>query len=66
MMLSMANYKAVDSDLISFLKSNKEETIVRTQKVSENNDSGFSGASVWGIIITIIAVIRLIAILARD
>lgn len=62
MLLSMANYKAVDNDLLNLLKSNKEETLVRTQKVSSSSSSALSTG---GIIVVVILVIRLFLLMVR-
>ena len=62
MMISMANYKAVDTDLVYLLKSNKEQTVANTQKTSS---SGNSAMSTGGIIAVIIIVIRLILLMIR-
>ena len=61
-MLSMGNYKAVDTDLANLLKSNKDETIVRTQKVSSSSSSALSTG---GTIALVIIVIRLIFLMMR-
>jgi hypothetical protein len=61
MKMAMSNYKAVDSNLLSLLKSNKEEAIVRTQKTSSN----YSGMSIGTGILVIILVFRLILLMAR-
>ena len=62
MMISMGNYKAVDTDLAYLLKSNKEQTIANTQKTSS---SGSSALSTGGIIAVVIIVIRLILLMIR-
>jgi hypothetical protein len=62
MMIAMGNYKAVDYNLVNLLKSNKDQTIANTQKVSS---SGGSSLSIGGGIIAIIIIIRLILLMAR-
>ncbi|WP_395065566.1 hypothetical protein [Flavobacterium sp.] len=62
MMLAMSNYKAVDNDLANLLKSNKDDTIVRTQKTSGNSSSALSTGSM---IVLAIVVIRLILLMVR-
>lgn len=62
MMIAMGNYKAVDYNLVNLLKSNKDQTIANTQKVSS---SGRSPISIGGGIVAIIIIIRLILLMAR-
>lgn len=62
MMIAMGNYKAVDYNLVNLLKSNKDQTIANTQKVSS---SGSSSISIGGGIVAIIIIIRLILLMAR-
>jgi hypothetical protein len=62
MMIAMGNYKAVDYNLENLLKSNKDQTIANTQKVSS---SGGSSLSIGGGIVAIIIIIRLILLMAR-
>jgi hypothetical protein len=62
MMISMANYKAVDTDLAYLLKSNKEQTVANTQKTSSSSSSAMSTG---GIIVVVILVIRLILLMIR-
>ncbi len=62
MMISMANYKAVDTDLAYLLKSNKEQTVANTQKTSSSSSSAMSTG---GIIVMVILVIRLILLMIR-
>lgn len=62
MMLAMGNYKPVNNDLANLLKSNKDETEVRTQKTSSSSGSSMS---TWSVIALVIIVIRLILLMAR-
>lgn len=62
MMIAMGNYKAVDHNLENLLKTNKEQTIANTQKVSS---SGSSSMTTGGIIVLVIIVIRLILLMVR-
>ncbi|MBY0486226.1 MAG: hypothetical protein K2P85_03400 [Flavobacteriaceae bacterium] len=62
MMIAMGNYKAVDYNLENLLKTNKEQTIANTQKVSS---SGSSSMTTGGIIVLVIIVIRLILLMVR-
>lgn len=62
MMISMANYKAVDTDLAYLLKSNKEQTVANTQKTFFSSSSAMSTG---GIIVMVIIVIRLILVMIR-
>lgn len=61
-MISMANYKAVDVDLANLLKSNKDQTIVNTEKMSSSSGSGMS---TWSTIVVVILVIRLVLLMIR-
>jgi hypothetical protein len=62
MMLAMGNYKPINDDLANVLKSNKDETEIRTQKTSSSSGSSMS---TWSVIALIIIVIRLILLMAR-
>lgn len=62
MMIAMGNYKAVDYNLENLLKTNKEQTIANTQKVSSG---GSSSMTTGGIIVLVIIVIRLILLMVR-
>lgn len=62
MMLAMGNYKPINDDLANVLKSNKDETEIRTQKVSSSSSSALSTG---GTIVMVIIVIRLILLMAR-
>lgn len=62
MMLAMGNYKPINDDLANVLKSNKDETEIRTQKVSSSSSSALSTG---GTIVMVIIVIRLILLMIR-
>ena len=62
MMISMGNYKAVDNDLASTLKFNKDQTVANTQKTSSSSSSALSTG---GTIALVIIVIRLILLMVR-
>ena len=62
MMLAMGNYKPINDDLANVLKSNKDETEIRTQKVSSSSSSALSTG---GTIVMVIIVIRLILLMVR-
>jgi hypothetical protein len=62
MMISMGNYKALDNDLASTLKFNKDQTTANTQRTSSSNSSALSTG---GMIALAIIVIRLILLMVR-
>ncbi|MEC4003459.1 hypothetical protein OX283_002215 [Flavobacterium sp. SUN052] len=62
MMLAMGNYKPINDDLAYTLKTNKDETEIRTQKVSSSSSSALSTG---GTIVMVIIVIRIILLMAR-
>lgn len=62
MMIAMGNYKAVDSDLASTLKFNKDQIIANTQKTSSSSSSALSTG---GTIALAIIVIRIILLMIR-
>jgi len=62
MMIAMGNYKAVDSNLASTLKFNKDQTIANTQKTSSSSSSAISTG---GAIALAIIIIRIILLMIR-
>lgn len=62
MMIAMGNYKAVDNDLASTLKFNKDQTLANTQKIGSSSSSALSTG---GTIVLIIIVIRIILLMVR-
>jgi len=62
MMISMGNYKALDNDLASTLKFNKDQTTANTQRTSSSSSSAISTG---GMIALAIIVIRLILLMVR-
>jgi len=62
MMIAMGNYKAVDNDLASTLKFNKDQTLANTQKVGSSSSSALSTG---GTIVLIILVLRIILLMVR-